>query len=245
MYLVINLTVADMFVGGFSHFSLFVTLLYLWDIVQFPHLTLELTLTTGFLFVWFPLTSLTNTAVISLDQMHATIRPYTALRHCLIKKLVYGVTIAALVWVLPEMFIILILKNRMFNQSPIFSTSSGPSVFSYGSLGHPTTGFCEIAVRRSTYYLEISIARKKLKIHGWMYHSSQFFEVFSLLTSLIEVGNGFSLFTCLPIFGHHSQKWTTYNKFWALKSVTERCTSENVEFSVYLIASTIFEKVKR
>ena len=81
MYLVINLTIVDMFVGGFSHFSLFVTLLYLSDIVQFPHLTLELTLTTGFLFVWFPLTSLTNIAVISLDQMHATIRPYTALRH--------------------------------------------------------------------------------------------------------------------------------------------------------------------
>ena len=86
MYLVINLTIVDMFVGGFSHFSLFVTLLYLCDIVQFPRLTLELTLTTGFLFVWFPLTSLTNIAVISLDQMHATIRPYTAVRHRLIKK---------------------------------------------------------------------------------------------------------------------------------------------------------------
>ena len=34
MYLVINLTIADMFVRGFSHFSLFVTLLYLRDIVQ-------------------------------------------------------------------------------------------------------------------------------------------------------------------------------------------------------------------
>ena len=86
MYLVINLTIVDLFVGGFSHFSLFVTLLYLCDIVQFPHLTLELSLITGFLFVWFPLTSLTNIAVISLDQMHATIRPYTALRHRLIKK---------------------------------------------------------------------------------------------------------------------------------------------------------------
>ena len=91
MYLVINLTIVDMFVGGFSHFSLFVTLLYLRDILQFPHLTLRLTLTTGFLFVWFPLTSLTNIAVISLDQMHdadadACIRPYTALRHRLIKK---------------------------------------------------------------------------------------------------------------------------------------------------------------
>ena len=86
MYLVINLTIVDMFVGGFSHFSLFVTLLYLCDIVQFPHLTLELTLTTGFLFVWFPLTSLTNIGVISLDQVHVTIRPYTALRHRFIKK---------------------------------------------------------------------------------------------------------------------------------------------------------------
>ena len=86
MYLVISLTVADMLVGGLSHFFLFVTLLYLCDIVQFPHLTLELTLTTGFLFVWFPLTSLTNIAVISLDQMHATIRPYSALKHRLIRK---------------------------------------------------------------------------------------------------------------------------------------------------------------
>ena len=76
MYLVINLTIVDKFVGGFSHFSLFVTLLYLCDIVQFPHLTLELTLTTGFLFVWFPLTSLS-----SLDRLHATIRPYTAPRN--------------------------------------------------------------------------------------------------------------------------------------------------------------------
>ena len=76
MHLVINLTIVDKFVGGFSHFSLFVTLLYLCDIVQFPHLTLELTLTTGFLFVWFPLTSLS-----SLDRLHATIRPYTAPRN--------------------------------------------------------------------------------------------------------------------------------------------------------------------
>ena len=73
MYLV---DIVDKFVGGFSHFSLFVTLLNLCDIVQFPHLTLELTLTTGFLFVWFPLTSLS-----SLDRLHATIPPYTAPRN--------------------------------------------------------------------------------------------------------------------------------------------------------------------
>ena len=160
MYLVINLTIADMFVRGFSHFSLFVTLLYLRDIVQFPHLTLELSLTTGFLFVWFPLTSLTNIAVISLDQMHATIRPYTAHRHRLIKKWVYEVTIAVLVWVFPAMFIILILKNRIFKQSPIFSTSSGPSVFSCGSPGHPTTGFCEIAWKKHILSREFCSSKK-------------------------------------------------------------------------------------
>ena len=49
MYLVINLTIVDMFVGRFSHFSAGIT-------------------------------------VISLNRMHATIRPYTALRHRLIKK---------------------------------------------------------------------------------------------------------------------------------------------------------------
>ena len=76
-------------------------------------------------------------------------------------------------------------------------------------------------------------------------HLCQFFEVFSLLTSLIEVGNGiFTFHLSSHIFGHHSQKWATYNKFWALKSVTERCTSKNVEFSAYLIASKIFEKLK-
>ena len=96
MYLVINLTVADMFVGGFSHFCLLRDLSqYSCKIVK-TNLSRELHKIIGFLFLWFPLTSLTNIAVISLDRMHATIRPF---RHRLIKKWVYGVTIAG-VWVL-------------------------------------------------------------------------------------------------------------------------------------------------
>ena len=95
MYLVINLTIADMFVGGFSHFFLFQHLSqYSCDIVKM-NLSQELKVIIRFLFLWFPLTSLTNIAVISLDRMHATIRPF---RHRLIKKWVYGVTIAG-VWV--------------------------------------------------------------------------------------------------------------------------------------------------
>ncbi|XP_073233005.1 uncharacterized protein [Porites lutea] len=63
------------------------------------NLSRELNVIIDVLFVWFPLTSLTNIAAISLDRMHATILPF---RHRLIKKWVYGVTIAC-VWVLAAM----------------------------------------------------------------------------------------------------------------------------------------------
>ena len=98
MYLVISLTVADMFVGGFSHLFLFLSLSSTCNILKM-NLSLELFGISIFLFHWFPLTSLTNIAVISFDRMHATIRPF---RHRLIKKWVYGVTITG-VWVLAAM----------------------------------------------------------------------------------------------------------------------------------------------
>ena len=99
MYLVINLTVVDMFVGGFSHLFLFRSLsISSCDIVKM-NLNPELDGIINILFHWFPLSSLTNIAVISFDRMHATIRPF---RHRLIKKWVYGVTIAG-VWVLGAM----------------------------------------------------------------------------------------------------------------------------------------------
>ena len=108
MYLVINLTVADMFVGGFSNFYLFYLVTYSCDIVKM-NLFPELLTIISFFYFWFPMTALTNLAVISLDRMHATIRP---LRHRLIKNWVSGVTIAG-VWVLATMFstAILILNN--------------------------------------------------------------------------------------------------------------------------------------
>ena len=99
MYLVINLTIADMFVAGFSHFSLFQLLSVLsCDIVKM-NLPFSILPYRIFLHLWFPLISLTNIAVISLDRMHATIRPF---RHRLVTKWVYGVSIAA-VWVLATM----------------------------------------------------------------------------------------------------------------------------------------------
>ena len=112
MYLVINLTIADMFVGGFSHFFLFRLLsLQFCDIVKM-NLSLELIVIIEFLFAWFPLTSLTNIAVISIDRMHATIRPF---RHRLIKKWVYGVTIVG-VWVLAAMVSTAVLIHKQYGE---------------------------------------------------------------------------------------------------------------------------------
>ena len=117
MYLVINMTVADMFVGGFSHFLLYRSLSYKYkcDIVKM-NLSLERIVIIDFLFVWFPLTSLTAIAVISLDRMHATIRPF---RHRLIKKWVYGVTIAG-VWVLAAMVSTAILILFEYGKEPSY-----------------------------------------------------------------------------------------------------------------------------
>ena len=52
--------------------------------------------------LWLPLTSVAGIAVISLDRMHATFRPF---RHRNIKKWAYGVTIAG-VWISTAMIII-------------------------------------------------------------------------------------------------------------------------------------------
>ena len=54
MYLVINLTVADMFVGGFSHFLLFQHLSDTCDIMKM-NLSPELIVIVTFLHLWFPL----------------------------------------------------------------------------------------------------------------------------------------------------------------------------------------------
>ena len=110
VYLVINLTVADMLVGGISSSN-----------ILFPEIgckILNVRLTregkeiVWFLFYWFLLTSLTNITVISLDRMHATFRPF---RHRVIKKWVYGVTISV-VWVLAAMISTAITMLNFFGK---------------------------------------------------------------------------------------------------------------------------------
>ena len=53
--------------------------------------------------LWLPLTSVAGIAVISLDRMHATFRPF---RHLNITKWAYGVTTAGL-WILTAVIVIL------------------------------------------------------------------------------------------------------------------------------------------
>ena len=106
MYLVINLTVVDMFVGGSATlYVVFYFLLYgceprnahlIW--AELPPILFVLTVTEA----WLPLTSVAGIAVISLDRMHASFRPF---RHRNIKKWAYVVTIAG-VWILTAMMVI-------------------------------------------------------------------------------------------------------------------------------------------
>jgi len=110
MYLVINLAVADMLVGGFSEIMTFfvmgnqcnfwkynVHLNGIWDSIIY---SLELL---------FPLTSILNIAAISLERTHATFLP---LRHRVIRKMVY-VVIIIIIWVTAAMVSIalVIIKN--------------------------------------------------------------------------------------------------------------------------------------
>ena len=116
MYLVINLTVADMFVGGSAtFFVVFHFLLYGCEVgnlffifivereYKWPPILLVLAMTE----VWLSLTSSTG---ISLDRMHATFRPF---RHRNIKTWVYGVAIAG-VWILTAMIVIPLPLIRLY-----------------------------------------------------------------------------------------------------------------------------------
>ena len=99
MYLVISLTVVDILVGGLSTINLFLIMTNIGCKTVIVRLPVEGINIVESVFFWFPLTSLTNITVISLERMHATFRPFS---HRVIKKWVYGVTICV-VWVLAGM----------------------------------------------------------------------------------------------------------------------------------------------
>ena len=112
MYLVINLTVVDILVGGLSTINLLLIITRIGCKTVIVRLSGEGNMITWFIFYWFPLTSLTNITVISLERMHATFRPF---RHRVIKKWVYGVTISV-VWVLAGMISTAIFMLKLFDK---------------------------------------------------------------------------------------------------------------------------------
>ena len=115
MYLVINLTVVDILVGGLSTINLLLIITRIGCKTVIVRLSGEGNMITWFIFYWFPLTSLTNITVISLERMHATFRPF---RHRVIKKWVYGVTICV-VWVLAGMISTAIMMLLLFDKESL------------------------------------------------------------------------------------------------------------------------------
>ena len=83
MYLILNLAVADMLVGGLSTIHFFALLDFHCGNEKWIYSRSLGPNTLTFLFYFFPLASIIDIAVISLERMHATFRPF---KHRLIKK---------------------------------------------------------------------------------------------------------------------------------------------------------------
>ena len=96
MYLVINLSVADLLVGGFTEIFEFVITGYNCNFWKFKLASFGIWGTIRFgMQLLFLVTSITIITVISLERLHATFRPF---RHRVIKQWVYWVVITV-TWV--------------------------------------------------------------------------------------------------------------------------------------------------
>ena len=95
MYLVINLAVIDMFVGGFAVYDLFYRPGIGCNLWKLHSVEVGTGIFIRVLRTLFPFGSLTNIAIIALERVHATFRP---LKHRVLKKWVYRLIIAV-VWV--------------------------------------------------------------------------------------------------------------------------------------------------
>ena len=88
--------------------------------VKFYSLSWEGSIAFIFLILCFPLVSLTNIAVISLERFHATFRPF---RHRLIKRWVYVAAIAV-VWVVPIITLVIFWVERFLIKHHLYLMES-------------------------------------------------------------------------------------------------------------------------
>ena len=114
-YLVINLAVADMLVAGIATHILFYWVGSYCKVWKYNLIEQSAGYTRDTLLRLFFVSSLTNITAISVERLHATMRPF---RHRLIKKWVYAVTIAV-VWVTAGLLsivltVLLVFKRRRY-----------------------------------------------------------------------------------------------------------------------------------
>ena len=118
-YLVINLAVIDMFVGGAVVYNLFywpgvLCNLWKWHFIQYGTYIFIRAAAT-----FFPIASLTNITIIALERAHATFCP---LRHRVLKKWVYRFIIA-IVWVISGLLAIAYNLLRTFKETYYYGRS--------------------------------------------------------------------------------------------------------------------------
>ena len=109
MYLVISLTVADMWVGVLSGGYVQYNFLRRCRLIKL-NLSREVGFSLSVFSYIFPFVSLTNIVVISLERFHATFRPF---RHRLIKRWVYVIAITV-VWVFPVIGCVIYVVDRLY-----------------------------------------------------------------------------------------------------------------------------------
>ena len=131
-YLVINLAVADMLVGGTATYELFywfgAVYCNVWKYKSIDPWADHVVFT---LIRFCTLSSLTNIAAISVERLHATLRPF---RHHLIKKWVYALIIAV-VWATTGLLSIVLTVLRVFK---------GPSYYIY--LQNSSVAICLLVI---------------------------------------------------------------------------------------------------
>ena len=201
MYLVISLTVADMLVGVLSGGYVPFYFLQRCRLIKL-NLSLEIGFSLSGFSLFFPLISLTNIAVISVERFHATFRPF---RHRLIKRWVYVVAIVV-VWVFPlivsvswAVVLIVTRYNRYIRESfcllclivTFVSYSSILFKFRFGA--HPQR-HCVVALRQRKLTFTLFITTL-VSLLLWLPYSILLF-----LTSSTDMINSLSLVEYFHLF---------------------------------------------
>ena len=101
-YLMINLAVIDMLAGGFGLYTTFYGSGVHCNVFEWPSIETWTFNILQVLSVFFPLSSLTNMAILAVERVHATYRPF---KHRLLKKWLYGLIIAV-VWITAGLVIV-------------------------------------------------------------------------------------------------------------------------------------------